>query len=439
MVPSHEVGDTGFMVDPMPADSPPRPPPPRPELRRTTDDRWVGGVAGGLARTLGLPSWVVRLAIVILSMVGGLTVLAYLALWFFLPDETGRVAAREVMDGNESWLPVAGVVILAIAATAAVGILGGDDLDVLIPLTLIAGGVALLAGRTRTAPPSSPAPDTPAPPVSSAAPEPIGATTATATTTATAPTTATTTGAYPPIPPPRVAPYEVVSTKRPPTPKPPRPRSFLTPLTLSLFTIAGGIVFLLERAEAIELQPGSVLAVAMITIGVVLMLATWVGRARGLIAVGLLLLPVAALTAAVTLPLHKGIGEQTFTPTVPSDELTYEYGIGELRVDLRELPVEGTTTVRAELGIGSMVVEVPTDVNVEIHGEAGAGQIVATTMLDDPRYRQWPDRERGTTESGWGAQLDRTFEAETETADRIVLDVEVGLGEVVIRRDTTPS
>ena len=224
----------------------------------------------------------------------------------------------------------------------------------------------------------------------------------------------------------------------PPAPRPPKPRSFLAPLTLSALAIAGGVAFLLDRAGHIDVRVSSMLAIALIVIGAVLVLATWVGRARGLIAIGLVLLPIAAL-AAVTLPFHKGLGQQRYAPTAATGPLVYEYGIGELTIDLRDLSHRGTADVRAELGVGSLVVIVPNDVTVDVHGEAGAGEIRVTEALElfGPFGRA--DDTTVRTESGLGAELDQTLEADTETARRIELDAEVGMGEVVIRRDIAPS
>lgn len=470
MVPDVGMGDTGTMVDPTPTGppptgppppgSPPTPPPPvsRPELRLASGDKWLAGVAGGLARTLGIPSWTVRLAFVVLTMFGGIMIFAYLALWFFLPDESGRVIAREVTSGDDSWLPVAGVVILALAFGATVGIFGGRDAGILVPAVLVAGGIALLASRDRperapaTAPPMSPtpgatgggagpamtpmpaaattgsvgtsAPPPPAPPPVPPSPSPVSTTTATT--------------SYPPIPPPRIAPYEVVAPP-PREPRPPRPRPFLTPLMLSALAIAGGVAFLLDRSGELDLRIGSLLSIALVAIGMVLILATWVGRARGLIAVGLILLPIAALAAVVNLPIHNGVGEQRYTPVAASGPLVYEFGAGELTVDLRDLDITGSTDVSVELGVGSLVVLVPDDVIVDITAEAGAGEIRVTEAEERfGRFGRAGD-DTLTTDSGLGIDLDYTLDADTETAQRIVLDAEVGLGEVVIRRDTSSS
>jgi len=56
-------------------------------LRRSTSDRWLGGVCGGLAPRLGLESWVCRLLIAVLTLFGGLGAIIYLLLWIFVPSE----------------------------------------------------------------------------------------------------------------------------------------------------------------------------------------------------------------------------------------------------------------------------------------------------------------------------------------------------------------
>jgi phage shock protein C len=56
-------------------------------LRRSATDRWIGGVCGGLAKSLGVESWVLRLIFAVLLFLGGTGVLLYLLLWIFVPSE----------------------------------------------------------------------------------------------------------------------------------------------------------------------------------------------------------------------------------------------------------------------------------------------------------------------------------------------------------------
>ena len=56
-------------------------------MRRSQQDRWLGGVCAGLARYAGLEAWLVRLLFVALMLMGGFGVLAYVLLWIFMPSD----------------------------------------------------------------------------------------------------------------------------------------------------------------------------------------------------------------------------------------------------------------------------------------------------------------------------------------------------------------
>ncbi len=56
-------------------------------FRRSRDDRWVGGVCGGLGRATGAQSWVWRLVFALLLFVGGSGLLLYVLLWIFVPSD----------------------------------------------------------------------------------------------------------------------------------------------------------------------------------------------------------------------------------------------------------------------------------------------------------------------------------------------------------------
>ena len=58
------------------------------ELRRSRDDRWIGGVCGGIAKLTGIESWLCRLLLTVLALFAGSGVLVYLLLWIFVPEET---------------------------------------------------------------------------------------------------------------------------------------------------------------------------------------------------------------------------------------------------------------------------------------------------------------------------------------------------------------
>ena len=55
-------------------------------LHRSRTNKVLAGVAGGIAETTGLPSWVVRLVFLVMLLPGGVPgTLIYLARWVFLP------------------------------------------------------------------------------------------------------------------------------------------------------------------------------------------------------------------------------------------------------------------------------------------------------------------------------------------------------------------
>lgn len=56
-------------------------------LRRSRNDRWVGGVCAGLARLTGVQAWVWRLLAVLLALWGGSGIVAYVLLWIFVPQD----------------------------------------------------------------------------------------------------------------------------------------------------------------------------------------------------------------------------------------------------------------------------------------------------------------------------------------------------------------
>jgi phage shock protein PspC (stress-responsive transcriptional regulator) len=56
-------------------------------LRRSRDDRWFGGVCGGIARITGMASWVWRVLFALLMLCGGAGMLVYVLMWVLVPQE----------------------------------------------------------------------------------------------------------------------------------------------------------------------------------------------------------------------------------------------------------------------------------------------------------------------------------------------------------------
>lgn len=60
-------------------------------LKRNMSDRVIGGVCSGLARHLGIESWIVRLGFIFMFVWAGIGPLLYILLWILMPkDENGE-------------------------------------------------------------------------------------------------------------------------------------------------------------------------------------------------------------------------------------------------------------------------------------------------------------------------------------------------------------
>jgi len=59
-------------------------------LRRSSTDKWLGGVCAGLAQFTGLDAWLWRLAFTLMLIVGGTGFLVYLLLWILVPLDTAH-------------------------------------------------------------------------------------------------------------------------------------------------------------------------------------------------------------------------------------------------------------------------------------------------------------------------------------------------------------
>ncbi|WP_374205913.1 PspC domain-containing protein [Streptomyces sp. MUM 2J] len=138
-----------------------QPRPPR-KLYRSSDGRWLGGVARGLAGHLGLPVIWVRLVFVGLFMADGLGALLYAAFWFFVPLGVGGVGAHRPSspvgtetsaDGRRRLVArkpdkgqIVALLLMVVVAMIFVGSvnIGSGARAYLLPAVLVAAGVALV-------------------------------------------------------------------------------------------------------------------------------------------------------------------------------------------------------------------------------------------------------------------------------------------------------
>ena len=142
---------------------PPPGPPARPPLRRSSADKVLGGVSGGLAEYTGIDPLLWRIGFVALAFAGGTGVLVYLLLWLLMPvTPDGAVGAgpgprRSVPAGPRSPVPGVTIAVLFIV-TGVLALLArlttwDPDGRVFLSAALLVVGLGLLAaaftgGRT---------------------------------------------------------------------------------------------------------------------------------------------------------------------------------------------------------------------------------------------------------------------------------------------------
>ena len=167
---------------------------------------------------------------------------------------------------------------------------------------------------------------------------------------------------------------------------------------------------------------GCVVAGVVIALGVAIAATAFIGEARRIapwLLAGALVLGVpAGATAAADIHFDGGIGERHYTPTAVTDLPAdgYDFGVGQLVVDLRDLPwAKGQAiAVSSKLGVGQMIVSVPSNVCVHANVTGKAGELLV----------------RGDQSDGIDPEVDQGMPL--SDAPRLDLDAEIQLGQVIV-------
>ena len=65
-------------------------------LRRSTSDRWIGGICGGLGEMTSMPSWSWRILFILGLLLHGIGLVVYVLMWIFVPLQTASPAVATV-------------------------------------------------------------------------------------------------------------------------------------------------------------------------------------------------------------------------------------------------------------------------------------------------------------------------------------------------------
>jgi phage shock protein PspC (stress-responsive transcriptional regulator) len=368
---------------------------PRRRLLRSLDERMFAGVAGGLGKYLDVDPTFVRLGFAAATLFGGLGLLAYLVMAVVVPQDDG--SGNPVEGRPSTWM----IVLLAIAALVILPgpFIGFGDgpwflgfgLFWLVALVVV-GALAYRAWRGewpgqggsegRTRPERG---------------KKTGSSPATAATTEMR-TRGDGTGQ-------RVVRLLAIGL-----------------LALCAFWLAVAVAGV--GAFAAATGNGEIVAGVVIALGIALAGMALVGEglrrtAPWLIGLALLLALPAGAVAAADVRFDGGIGEQTYTPVtaaeIPDDG--YELGVGQLKIDLRQMDIGRGETVRlpAELGLGQMIVSVPSGVCVTGEAEAKGGELLV----------------RGVSNSGANAEFERGA-APGSDLPTVEVDAELQFGQLVV-------
>lgn len=446
-------------------------------VRRTglyrSDDRWIGGVAGGLAARLHVDPLLVRGVLAVTFLLGGLGLVLYGVAWALLPEQRdGRIHLERLVDGDGD------VALLGALGFVLVGLARGDGwwwfwdgtgwFSGLLWLAFVGGLVALvvLAVRRRPrpgtppqgawtgaaygapyAPPAATAAGGPGAPAAAAS-APVWGTSAPVGERAAAPAAPGWSAPPPPAggwsapPPPSggwtAPPAPPVPPAPPAPPRPARPpRKSADAATVGVvvgLSVLGLAVLLLgERTETFDGPVGLTAGgIALVLAGLGIVTLGLRGRTSGVlgflaVVAALVWVPLALVAQGERENWWDGPGEwdnrvEAVVTTREDAQRGLDLGMGTATVDLTAVPLEGGTLhVPLTLGAGDLTVVVPPEAAVEARVSAGVGSVV--WELDDERRKQ----------DGVGMG-DMTFRDRDATAGEpdLVLDISSGVGEVRI-------
>ena len=407
-------------------------------IRRSATDIKLSGLCGGVARHWGVDPVLVRVGCVLLALSGGIGIVLYIAGWLLIPiDGKNEAVIHDVLgEQTRRWPREAWIAIVAVCSLIAFGVLApvipfGFGPAVILALIWYFGyyknrqphqgepTAALRPGeRVEPAPPSPPqffsypgpaTPfteaadawrqrveeakrpdpttlyrgiyDQPAPvhedvrepvgPASSLPPaHPLGRESVEYNAFVAHPDPV---GLYTEIPSTPVARTAPSTLARGATRSAKRLR--LVSLLALALTLSGLAV---ADHQGVTIPLSAYFGAALLVLGVTLVAAAWLGRARGILPAALLLL-LATVVTSVGGPVaqQQGWGAQQVAFTDVSQLAAGGHQeFGELNVDLRKLTATTDASYAAHVDMGSLQVEAPKDMNVFINYRVDSGALI---------------------------------------------------------------
>ena len=356
-------------------------------LFRSSTDRVLGGVCGGLGTYLGIDPVICRVVAVVLVFFGGAGILLYGAAWLLVPSDDhpeGPDRGRMATIAGAAALVLAAIVLFSSFGHWGWGWGWGFGLFGFLAVVGLAGlGVWWLAsgGGEGTGGASASGGDT----GGAAGGDASGATGGARTS---------------------------------------RAGDVVRRAGIGLAVLAACIILAIGGAWAAAAGGGTAVAIAVIAAGAALVAGAFLGHARWLILPALALALPAGVVAAADVDVKGGVGERTYRPVVASDlRDSYRVGVGRLVVDLRDVKLPAADYhLRMKTGVGQALLIVPDDVCVSSTAHVGAGDVNVF------------DRNSGGVDVDW--QDGRIAPPGTP---RVIVDGDVGMGTFEVHHTDTPG
>lgn len=364
----------------MPAESPRR-------LTRAHDGRVIAGVCQGAARYFDVDPVIFRIVLAVLTVFGGAGVVLYVLAWVFVPDENAAETRLERWM-TRGRFDLRQVLLLAVIAVSVVVFLANTHI---FGHRFGAAAVAVLAALLVT--------------------ELVGRRTghglfqsraARAVTYGPPPARATSTATLP-LPEPVVV-------------RAPKERAWVGWLTFGALLLAVGVMWLMATSGAAHPQPADALAVCVAIAGVGLLVATFVGRARAMIPIGLLLVIALGVASALPRDLTWSAGTRSWAPVTSDLAPSYVLGAGKADLDLTHLDPTIPATVDARIGAGRLIVIVPAGMGVYVDAKVAAGRLYMF----------------GHEQDGTGVKSSTTIQPKPHD-DYLTLHLQAGFGDLEVR------